>query len=150
MAADKTDIVVQIFCDYEGLDTNFDKYKKLAQLICRRFEIPKAMVSIAIVDDEVIKKVNAEFLNTTAQTDVISFDLSDDTDESRTFEVVVNGAEAVRQARKRNYSPEAETALYITHGLLHNLGFDDTDPGRAEKMHNAENEILQQAGFDII
>ena len=150
MASERTDIVVQIWCDYQELDVGFDKYKKLVRQICRRFDVHKATVSIAIVDDDVIKKVNAEFLNTTARTDVLSFDLSDDTDESRTFEVVINGAEAVRQGRKRGHSAEAELALYITHGLLHNLGFDDTDPGRAEKMQNAENEILQQAGFDII
>jgi probable rRNA maturation factor len=57
---------------------------------------------------------------------------------------------AVRQANLRGHSSEAELALYITHGLLHNLGFDDSTQGQAEKMHNIENEILQQLGYGPI
>ena len=57
---------------------------------------------------------------------------------------------AVRQASLRGHSSEAELALYITHGLLHKLGFDDSTKGRAKKMHDIENEILQQLGYGLV
>ncbi len=41
-------------------------------------------------------------------------------------------------------------ALYITHGLLHNLGFDDADPEQARRMHAAEDEILQDFGYGLV
>ena len=57
---------------------------------------------------------------------------------------------AARQAAKRGHGAEAELALYITHGMLHNLGFDDTDPQQAKKMHETEDSLLQKQGFGII
>jgi probable rRNA maturation factor len=63
---------------------------------------------------------------------------------------VVNAEMANRQAAKRGHSPEAELALYITHGLLHNLGFDDLSSEDAKKMHETEDAMLQQLGFGII
>jgi probable rRNA maturation factor len=54
---------------------------------------------------------------------------------------------AVKQANMRGHSSEAELALYITHGLLHNFGFDDSTQKQAEKMHNIEDQILQQLGY---
>ena len=55
-----------------------------------------------------------------------------------------------RESKKRKHSIEAELALYITHGLLHNLGFSDEDTAGAGEMHAVEDKILQQAGFGIV
>ncbi len=150
MPTEKNDIVVQIACDCQILKVDLDRFEDLARRICGRFNVNKAAISIAIVDDDTITQVNTKFLNHKTQTDVISFDLSDGTDEPKNFELVVNAEQAVRQAQKRGHSNEAELALYITHGLLHNLGFDDADEQQGQKMHNTEDEILQQAGFWIV
>ncbi len=150
MGTEQTDIVVHITCDYRVLDVDFAKLRELARLICRRFDLERAAINIAIVGDDAIKKVNADFLNTPRPTDVISFDLSDDPDGSKSYDLLINAAEAAVQARQRGHSTEAELALYITHGLLHNLGFDDADEVSSRKMHKAEDEVLQQAGFGII
>ena len=64
--------------------------------------------------------------------------------------MVVNGEMAVREAKLRGHSSEAELALYITHGLLHNLGFDDSTQSQARKMHDTEDEILQQLGYGLV
>ncbi len=150
MPTKKNDIVVQIACDCQILKVDLDRFEDLARAICERFNVKKAAISIAIVDDDTITQVNTKFLKHKTQTDVISFDLSEGTDEPKNFELVVNAEQAVRQARKRGHSTEAELALYITHGLLHNLGFDDADQQQGQKMHNTEDEILQQAGFGIV
>lgn len=147
MSSEKTDIIVEITGDCPHLEAGFDRFRQLADLICRRFGTDRGNVSIAIVNDQVIQKVNTEFLNVSHKTDVISFDLSDETDDEVHFELIVNADEAARQARKRNHSIEAEIALYITHGLLHNLGFDDGHEDQSRKMHQMEDEILVIAGF---
>jgi len=146
--SDQYDIKVDITCQHEDLKAHFDKFKGLVYSICLRFGLTKASIEIAILGDVKISAVNSQFLKKQNTTDVISFDLSDDT--ATTFELIVNADEAKRQAQKRNHSIEAELALYITHGMLHNLGFDDTDERQAEKMHKTEDNILQQAGFGII
>lgn len=149
MGTEQTDIVVEITCDRRGLDVDLDRLRRLGRSICSRFALERATINIAIVGDEAIKKVNADFLNTPEPTDVVSFDLSEETG-AKSFEVIINAEEASRQAMQRGHSPEAELALYITHGLLHNLGFDDADRTGSQKMHSTEDEILQQAGFGII
>ena len=147
-AKQKLDFVVQIAENFKNIDAPLPKLKKLVKITCNRFKLSKATISIAIVDDAQIRKVNKRFLNKDSPTDCLSFNLSDNKKSSvKSFELVVNGEMAVRQAHLRGHSSEAELALYITHGLLHNLGFDDSTKKQAEKMHDTENEILQQLGY---
>ena len=150
MTDPENNLIVQISCDDSDLDVDFDKLKKLTRRICHNFSVRNATVSIAVLDDAAIKKVNAEFLGKTTRTDVISFDLSDEGCSEKTFELVINADQARRQAKQRNHSPEAELALYITHGLLHNLGYSDENAEQARKMHETEDRILQQEGFGVI
>ena len=157
MASSRQDqeIVIQITKNFKGIDISGDKIKKLVKAVCRRFgrheptDI-KYEISIAIVDDNEIQQFNREFLNSKAPTDCISFDLSDDEDGPKVFDLIVNGEMAVRQANQRGHLSEAELALYITHGLLHNLGFDDSTKSQAKKMHETEDEILQEFGYGIV
>ena len=143
------DIVVQIAKNFKDIDVNMPRLKKLVKAVCTRFKLSKATVGIAIVDDAEIRKVNKQFLNRSSATDCLSFNLSDN-DAQKSFELVVNAEKAVKEANLRGHSSEAELALYVTHGLLHNLGFDDSTQGQAKKMHDAEDEILQQLGYGSV
>jgi len=150
MDSDECDIRVEISCE---VDKTFDleKFKSLAESVCRRFSVESAAVSIAIVDDAAIAVINKKFLDHTGPTDVISFDLSDDDDDGvRNFEIVINVAQAARQAAERSHDTESELALYITHGLLHNFGFDDHSEADSKKMHEMEDQILQDEGFGVV
>ncbi len=123
------------------------KLRKLVRAICGRFGLTNATVGIAVVDNRHIRKLNEKFLRRKAVTDCLAFDLSQPDDEHRLFELIVNGQKAKTEAAKRQHSAQAELALYITHGLLHNLGLDDHRPAQARKMHRLEDEILKQQGF---
>lgn len=158
MASAKKDqkIVVRITKIFAGIDTSPAKIKKLAKTVCSLFtaqnQSRQTLISIAIVDDAHIRKLNKKFLNRNSTTDCLSFDLSDNhrPQSPKTFELIVNGEMAVRQANKRGHSGQAELALYITHGLLHNLGFDDSTQGKAKKMHEMEDKILQHLGYGLV
>jgi probable rRNA maturation factor len=168
-------IVVQIAKIFKNINVSVPKLKKIAKAVCNRcstsFQPVKTRprwpchdkqntryeISITIVDDTQIRKLNSRFLNRKTTTDCLSFDLSDDEKKSavenrrmKIFELVVNGEMAVREAKSRGHSSEAELALYITHGLLHNLGFDDSTQTQARKMHDTEDEILQQLGYGLV
>jgi probable rRNA maturation factor len=157
MSSDKSqpEIVVHLTRNFKDINVSLSKLKKLVKnildaryLMLDARRASKTVVSIAIVGDAEIRKMNKEFLNRNRTTDVISFDLSDA--NLKLFELVVNGERAVRQAKPRGHSSEAELALYVTHGLLHNLGFDDSTKKKAQKMHRAEDEILQQLGYGLV
>lgn len=126
------------------------KIEQLIKAICLRFGLTHVVISVAIVTDEQIQRLNVQFLKQDALTDCLSFDLSDEAIEPRSFELVVNGEMAVREARKRAHPPQAELALYLTHSLLHQLGFDDKRAQDADKMHQTENQILQDLGYPLV
>jgi probable rRNA maturation factor len=154
-------IIVQITRKFKDIQTNLPELRKLVKSICKQIVGPEIRntrfeISIAIVGDDEIRQLNSRFLNRDNSTDCLSFDLSDEQkskEENRTskiIELVVNGEMAARQAHSRGHEGLAELALYITHGLLHQFGFDDSTQARAKKMHDKEDEILQQLGFGIV
>ena len=150
MDSDECDIRVEISSEVDKT-FDLDKFRSLVESVCRRFSVASAAVSIAIVDDAAIAVINKKFLDHTGPTDVISFDLSDDDDDGvRNFEIVINADQAARQAAERSHDTESELALYITHGLLHNFGFDDHSEADSKKMHEMEDAILKDEGFGAI
>jgi len=142
-------IVVQIAKNFKSIDYSQPRIKRLIKIVCKRYKLLKVTVSIAIVNDDEIRRINKRFLNRKGTSDCLSFDLSKK-ESRKLFDLAVNGEMAVRQSSKRGHSPEAELALYITHGLLHNLGFDDSTQRQAKKMHETEDEILQQFGYGFV
>jgi len=145
-------VAIQITQQFDDIPVEAARLKRLVRAICTRFEVSQATVSIAIVADAEMRRLNRKFLNRRTNTDCLSFDLSDGTgpEGPRVFDLIVNGELACREAARRGHPPEAELALYVTHGLLHNLGFDDATDGQAGRMHRMEDEILQHAGYGLV
>ena len=54
--------------------------------------------------------------------------------------------EGRRQSDRREIPLERELLLYIIHGALHCLGYDDHDQSEARAMHAREDEILESIG----
>ncbi len=145
-------VVVQITNWVEKLPADAPKLKKLVRTVCKQFGISQARISIGIVDDAQITVLNKKFLNHEGTTDCLSFDLSDETEPQgqKVFDLIVNGELALREAARRGHEAGAELALYITHGLLHDLGFDDATEAQARQMHRTEDEILQHLGYGLV
>jgi probable rRNA maturation factor len=164
-ATSDQDIVVRIIRDFGDVEFCSRRLKKLVKVTCGRFNLTAATVSVAIVDDSQIRRLNRRFLSKNYPTDCLSFDLSDGQRASKSarnthhpnadskgryFDLVVNGERAVREASRRGHSAEAELALYTLHSLLHNLGFDDATERGANKMHKIEDQILQGHGYGFV
>jgi probable rRNA maturation factor len=143
-------LCIQFDCDGDDAEVDLRRLETLVGDICREQGCRRADIDISLVDDAGIIAVHRQFLNSDATTDVISFDLTDAAEDRRSFQIVVNVEMARRQSARRGHAVEAEVALYITHGLLHQLGFDDITPSQAEQMHQKEDAILQTYGYGII
>ena len=123
------------------------KFLKLVKSICKRFRVNSAVINIVITDNRQIRSFNKKFHRRDAVTDCLSFDLSLPAEKHKLFDIIVNAQKAKSEAKKRGHSSQAELALYITHALLHNLGFNDNTAKKAKLMHQIEDEILQQQSF---
>jgi probable rRNA maturation factor len=143
---------IHVVKHYRGIRVRQTKLVELIDGICRRFRVKGATISLGIVDDGEIAELNQRFLKREGTTDCLSFNLSEKPVErgGAVFDLIVNAEMARRQASKRGHSNGAELALYVTHALLHQLGFDDGDAKSAGEMHRAEDEILQYFGYGSV
>jgi len=99
---------------------------------------PTLEVSLLLTDDAEIARVHADYLGDATPTDVISFEMGE------SAEVVVSVETARRVAKQNGTSMRAEIALYIVHGLLHTVGFDDKEERARCRMREAERQILKK------
>src|SRR5262245_51417779 len=99
-------------------------------------QVAGADVTIALVDDAELHRVNREFLEHDWPTDVISFSYAENegilavdgprgAGRSLDGELVVSVETAARCATVHGWSFHAELLLYCVHGLLHLCGYDD-------------------------
>ncbi len=111
-------------------------------------------LSLLITGDEEVHKLNREYRGIDATTDVISFALSESTDDtefitppdriSRLGEVIISYPQAVSQARENKQTIKAEMAWLVVHGLLHLLGYDHQDDKAEATMRKREDKILRE------
>jgi probable rRNA maturation factor len=139
-------IVVDFTGDCDLFEVDLARLKRMATGTIRHASIRNASFTVSITDDKGITAINKKYLGHKGSTDVISFDLSDEKGP-RVFDITVNAQCAARQACKRGHSGESELALYVIHGLLHCLGYDDLKAKDAAAMHAREDEILEAHGY---
>ncbi len=102
-------------------------------------------VSIALVDDPTIHRVNRQYLDHDYPTDVLSFVLEDQA-PTLEGELVVSTDTASRNASEYNWPAQNELLLYVIHGALHLVGYRDKQPEEIAKMRAAEGEHLKALG----
>ncbi|MCK4872332.1 MAG: rRNA maturation RNase YbeY [Phycisphaerales bacterium] len=103
-------------------------------------------ISVVLVDDATMRAEHLAYLSVDETTDVLTFDLRDEADGPLDVEIKVCVDEARRQSAELGHDATRELLLYIVHGLLHCLGFDDHDEQSFERMHRREDEILDAIG----
>lgn len=106
----------------------------------------EATVSIAVVDDETIHKLNRQFLAHDYPTDVLSFTLEDDPPRLE-GEIIVSVDTARQNAAEAGWSADDELLLYVIHGTLHLAGYLDKSPEDFAEMRAAEAAVLARLGI---
>jgi probable rRNA maturation factor len=91
-------------------------------------------ISLCLVDDKKMRQLNRRYFAKNTSTDVIAFNTGD---------IAVSTDTAVINSRVFKTAPLDELLLYVIHGTLHILGYDDkTARGRAV-MENKSAKILK-------
>ncbi len=131
-------------------------FSKLNASLVRELKIKKNyQVSVSLVGDILIKKLNKRWRKKDKPTDVLSWSFQ----EGRQIiiknapiilgEIVIDYQQAQRQAREYRHSLRSELAKLYIHGLLHLLGFDHNTLSKSKKMKVLEEAILKRAGFKL-
>lgn len=98
-------------------------------------------VSVCLVDDKRIKELNRKYLGKDYPTDVLAFNLSRGKGDI-SCEIVVSCDRAFYNSRIYKTTAVYETYLYVIHGLLHILGYDDRTSSEREFMQVKAEKIL--------
>lgn len=113
-----------------------------------------AEVSLVLVDDEYIHRLNLQYRGIDAPTDVLSFALNDGVPkeaepggELLLGDVVVSLPAARRQAVDYGHDFWREVAYLTVHGVLHLLGYDHDIENRRKVMRDREEAALVEAGL---
>ena len=132
--------------DQQQRSLDFGDCTKVARMIVDDFGFDQSEISIAFVDDPTIRDLNKQYLNHDYETDVISFVL-EESETALTGQLLVSTDTAEKMGQQIGVPMQHEVLLYVIHGMLHLVGFDDTDPESAEKMRAAEADYLSRFGI---
>ena len=108
--------------------------------------VSQANIGVAIVSDEAIHRFNCQYLQHDYPTDVLSFPLSAAGDPLE-GEIAVSLDTAATQAASYGWNTADELLLYVIHGTLHLVGYDDKSETSAAEMRECETKILAHFGL---
>jgi probable rRNA maturation factor len=106
---------------------------------------PGSEVRVRIVRDAEMAEAHERYKGVPGTTDVLTFDLSSP-GGPLDADLLICSDEAARQAAPRGIPVAQELLLYIVHGMLHCLSYDDVTPDGAAAMHAREDEVLEAIG----
>lgn len=133
-----------------SLDLPF-KEKELLKIIHKllrhnRFsKIPQpGIISLVFVDDKEMREMNCQFRKIDKTTDVLSFELQENTPEGYLFgELIISLPKASQDAKNFKISLEDELIRLIVHGLTHLLGYDHATIQQEEAMQAIESDFYK-------
>jgi len=103
-------------------------------------------VGVRLTDDSTIHVVNRDFLQHDYPTDVISFPYALDRPNVE-GELIVSLDTAIASCQEYGWSAREELLLYVIHGTLHLVGFDDQSESTRQSMRHAEATALRKIGI---
>ncbi len=113
--------------------------KRTARVILTDAEIRHGELSLAVVDQQQMRELHRRFLQQNSPTDVLSFRLDDASrPEWIEGEVVACWDVAAEEAARIGWRPEEELLLYVIHGCLHLVGYEDESRAKQRRMREAE------------
>lgn len=127
----------------------------------------EVQVNLLVTDDENIRKMNLEFRQIDAPTDVLSFPMQEypapadfsafqggdfdvfdpDTGELMLGDIVINAQRVISQAEEYGHSRRREFAFLTAHSLLHLTGFDHMEEQEREEMEEYQRRIMEKVGI---
>ena len=101
-------------------------------------------LSVAFLDRSSHSRIHGNFLKDFRPTDVITFPA--DPSEGLAGEICVSVDQAIEEAKVRKLPFARELSLYLIHGWLHLVGFDDKVEEDRKIMRREERKALDRVG----
>lgn len=139
-------IQIDVADEQSGVPVAPEAVEEIVRLILQGEGIDEGEVSVAVVDDPTIHELNRQYLKHDYPTDVLAF-LLDRRGARLEGEIVVSADTARAAAERLGHEAGEELSLYLAHGTLHLLGYDDRTAPQRDEMRRMERKYLAMAGI---
>ncbi len=100
----------------------------------------KGILSVAFLPKGQHAEIHGRFLKDFRPTDVITFPA--DEEEENAGEILVSVDQAIAESKERDLSFQEELSLYLIHGWLHLIGFDDREQEDRKIIRREEKRVM--------
>lgn len=118
-------------------------------------------VSVTLMNNDDIQKINEQYRGVDRPTDVISFAMHDDDDDDLIVmdpemaaemplnlgDIMISVDKVSEQANFLHHSRERELGYLVVHGFLHLNGYDHLQPADEKEMFALQRQILDAYGL---
>lgn len=118
--------------------------KKIGQAILDIMGRSEGELSLVLIGNAEMRRLNARYRHKDYPTDVLSFPVEGDSLGVGALlgDVVISVEKARQQARERGRTADEEIATLLIHGIVHLMGYDhERSPKAARTMKRVENKI---------
>lgn len=126
-----------------------EQLTKLASRILEFVGEPDALLSLEIVGDVRMRRLNRLFRQRDKTTDVLAFATREGPGPTSALlgDVVISLPQALRQSRRHQRGVDYELVVLLIHGILHLCGYDHERSEReARRMTRRERAVLRAVG----
>ena len=141
---------IAIHSPQESVPVDRGRLREIARAVLDGEDVKEYEISLALVDNPTIHRLNKQYLDHDEPTDVLAFPYSAASAKKLEGELVIGVEVAQAQATERGHDVQAELALYVIHGLLHLCGHDDKTPHAEREMRERERHYLALLGLPAI
>jgi probable rRNA maturation factor len=125
---------------------NTSRFRRSLKRLLKELDIENHEISVLIVDDEQIRKINRDYLNRDRSTNVISFAMTEgfsgNIHPEILGDIVISAETALRDALAAGLQFGDEMEFLLIHGLLHLIGYNHENTKETRRMKKMEQELF--------
>lgn len=143
-------LLLEILNEQDALYVDLDQVRSVCEHILADNGIRCGKINVVLVDSDTIHQYNVDFLHHDYPTDVISFPTEDRRNEGYLEGEILACTEVAKdRSSEFGWTAEEELLLYVVHGMLHLVGFDDVKPEQQLVMQEQERKFLATLGIQV-
>ena len=136
-------IDIKVFNSFDKIAINDLSVEKLAKKILSEKSLnDKAVISIIFCDNKTLNNFKIKYFDEDVFTDIVTFKIED-----KPFleaELYISTEMAIENAKEFKVSLDNEIIRLVSHGILHLIGYDDSNNSLSEKMFSVQEEIVEK------
>lgn len=117
--------------------------KRLLKSVVEFLDVDVDDISILLCDDQFLRPLNAQYFGRDVVTDVISFPMLEYSEMNVVSgELLISVERALAHSKEYKTEFPKELALYLIHGFLHLMGYEDSPDSERKIMKQEEHRVL--------